>query len=223
MATTDVDICNLALFRVRAKEIGSLLERSAQAEKCRIFYPQARDSVLSSVDWSFAKTVKTLQLKSEKPQEWLYGYGEPIDSLKILYLLPAESSENESIYTASQSIYGTQEKPVIQFEMLTGDNGQSVIATNQATARVAYTKAVTDVRLFGALCVEAISWKLAIDLAIPLGGDAGKSYRDDAKVAYRENLDIADAQLKNQAQNRLRQQTPRAVQARSGIRSSYSR
>lgn len=218
MATTDVDICNLALFRVRAKEIGALDERSAQAEKCRIFYPQARDSVLSSVDWSFAKAIKPLQLMVDKPAEWLYGYGEPIDSLKILYLLP--EAENTDTYNTGQSVRTSSEKRVIQFELLTGDNGQSVIATNEATARVAYTRAVTDVRLFGALCVEAIAWKLAIDLSIPLGGDAGKSYRKDAQLAYRENIDIADAQLKNQAQNRLRQQLPRSVQARSG---SYSR
>ena len=55
MANTEVDICNMALGRIRAKSVGTLTENSIQAEKCRIFYPEARDTVLSLVDWPFNK------------------------------------------------------------------------------------------------------------------------------------------------------------------------
>jgi hypothetical protein len=44
--SSSTDICNLALTRARVGTIGDINERSAEAEKCRILYPLARDHLL---------------------------------------------------------------------------------------------------------------------------------------------------------------------------------
>lgn len=213
MATTEVEICNLALFRVRAKEIGDLNEQTVNAEKCRVLYPQARDSLLTAVPWGFAKTDRALSLQATTPTEWDYGYDMPNDCLKARYIVPPGGSG-----TISQSgiTLSNIEIDHIPFEILTGSNGSRTIATNYEDAVLAYTQAVTDVRLFDAVFEEALAWRLAMDLAIPLGGDSGKQYRAEAKNEYKLLLDEARASNANQAWPRKTQHRPREIQARSG-------
>lgn len=211
MAITEVDLCNLALSRIRGNEISDLLENSVEAEKCRVFYPEARDTVLSQVNWPFAKKITALALSSTEPTEYKYEYGYPIDCLNALYILP----DNLKKSTYPQSMLGNTESPQIHYEIIVGSDGGRAIVTDTADAYLAYTCKVTDVRLFGPLCSEAISWKLAMDLAIPIGGDAGIKYRDDAAAAYQQSLWIAMAQNRNQSLPTLRQRLPKSIQIRS--------
>lgn len=214
MASVETDICNLALARVRGNEIGSLDESTVEAEKCRIFYPQARDSVLSlnEVSWPFAKKTAALALQVETPAEWCYGYAYPVDCLKALYIIP----EIQDSIPRSMPSQGTRELPIINFEILSGEpDGNRIIGTNKEDAVLAYIKKVTDVRLFGSLCVETIAWKLAMDLAIPLGGDSGNRYRVEAVNGYTISKGEAAAAFKNQGQPKQVQQIPKSVQARN--------
>lgn len=66
-----------------------------------------------------------------------------------------------------------------------------------------------------------LAWRLAQELAIPLGGDAGKSYRADAMTEYRYMLNEAVAADFNQNQPRLRQQMPSEIKARRGSLSQW--
>ena len=90
MAYSDTAICNLALTRSRVGEIGDINESSAEASKCRILFPMARDYVLAKYHWRFAKRVKALALTSTTtPPEWQYEYDYPDEALRALYVLPA--------------------------------------------------------------------------------------------------------------------------------------
>jgi hypothetical protein len=218
MSTTEVELCNLALFRVRANEIGDLNEQSVNAEKCRVFYPQARDTVLAEAPWGFAKTTRALSLKSEEPEQWQYLYDHPNDCVTALYIIPPGAT---GIVAQSGVTLTNVDVEHIPFEIMLDSSDSKSIATNYKDAKLAYIKYVTDVKLFTPAFEEAVIWKLAHDLAIPLGGDSGKKYRDDAARAYQSVIEKAKAQAFNQQVPRKRQQRPREIQARAG--SIYSR
>ena len=214
MANTEVDIANLALSRVRAGTIGSLLEQSPQAEQCRILYPNARDEVLSMTDWPFARFTLQLGLKTEKPAEWQYGYAYPNDCHVLRYLLPSADSVVNSINNVDDR-FTEYEQNQYDFSVELNSDNELTIVTNLQEARAVYTKKVTDVRLYGSLVINLIAWRLASDLAIPLGGDAGGRYRSEARNEFNILKAQAEAVQMGQSRPRAKQQMPRAVAART--------
>lgn len=213
--TTDVEICNLALSRVRASRIGSLTDnQSAEAIQCNIIYPLARDHLLSSHAWGFAKETRALSLTGNTPDEWLYEYDYPNDCLDIHYVLPPEAGIN-IVTNAGVSTPRIDYEP-IPYEVGTGENGSRVILTDYEEAYISYTKMVTDTRLFDAVFVQALAWLMAIDLAIPLGGDSGEKYQARAERKYMELMGNAKAKSANEREDG-RQRLPRAIQARHGV------
>lgn len=208
MATTDVEICNLALFRIRADEIGDISEQSVNAEKCRVLYPQARDIVLTDFPWPFNKTTKALSAKVTTLDEWEYCFDYPSDCIRVRYLIPTDSSGN--------TIGGVQvyDSDPIEFEVMLDSNGSLAIGTNYEYAKLCYSKSITDVRLWDNLVDDMIAWRLAMDLAIPLGGDSAKKYRDDAERNYFTLAGQAKAKASNEAWPRKPKQKPKSIQAR---------
>lgn len=214
---TQVDIYNLALSRVRAGSVGSTTESSPQAIQCNILYEQARDHLLTLYPWRFAKTTRALSLTGTTPDEWLYAYDYPNDCLRLHYILPANSGKNliSSAGISTPSIEYTQ----IPYEVATGSNGSRLILTDYEDAKISYTQAVTDTRLFDPLFVQALAWLMATDLAIALGGDSGKAYRSAAEQQFRDIMQQAVALSENEAEDG-RPKLPRAIQARTGGLSS---
>lgn len=211
--STETDICNLALFHVRAKEIGDIDEQSAQGEACRVLYPAARDYILSQIDWGFAKTTRTLSLKSEVPAEWDYLYDFPNDCHEVHYIVPPGGSGS----LASSGVkLDNLDIDHIPYEIIIDSSGEKGIATNQESATLAYTKKVETVSLFTHLFKEAVAWRLAIGLATKLGGDSTKYYRGEAERGLALTLNQAQADSANQQWPRLRQQMPAQIRARRG-------
>lgn len=214
MATTEVELCNLALFRVRATEIGDLNEQSINAEKCRVLYSQVRDYVLSDgIAWGFAKKTRALSLTGVTPEEWTYEYDYPNDALVLLYIVKPGVS---GVVSQSGINLTDVEMEHIPYEILEKSGGGTSIGTNYADAKAAYIKSVTDVRQFPPLFEDAVAWRLAYELAVPLGGDSTKYYRDAAANGYEMAKGKALAQHGNQRWPRLKQQRPREIQARAG-------
>jgi hypothetical protein len=60
MATTQVDICNLALRRLGANTITSISESTKMAEHCNAFWDYVLDEVLEAIPWNFTKKTRTL-------------------------------------------------------------------------------------------------------------------------------------------------------------------
>ena len=220
MATTEVDICNVALGRVRASKIADLDEESPSAVECRSLYANRRDALLAGYAWGFARATAVLALKDEEPAEWLYSYAYPNDCLRVHYILPPGA--RHAIVTSSGISTPRIDWDPIPYEIAAGDDNVKRIWTDHTEASIAYTKRVTATTLFDPLFEEALIWFLAIDLAIPLGGDSGKSYRADAKDGFKEALDAAWARSGNETQQGATR-LPRSIRARSGQTADYFR
>jgi len=215
MANSVVDICNLALARVRANSIGALTDQSPQAEKCRIYYPEARKMVLSSVWWPFNKKTRSLAKKTFKPAQWQYAYAYPSDCLMVRKVIPSELPLNSSSTRYLDNRFVDFDEYTADFEVELGEDDTKIISTNQDEAMVIYSVDIETVSTFGHMVTELIAWRMAKDLAIVFGGDAGRSYRDNASREFEKLKSEASAMYSNQASPRQKQQLPRSVRARS--------
>ncbi len=213
MATIETDLCNIALFRVGADEISDLDEQSYNAEKCRFLYPLSRDTTLSEGAWGFANATRALSLTGTTADEWDYVYDYPTDCLHADYIVPPGGTGNVS--TGGITLRSMEFDP-IPFKVILDTTGSKAIGTNYEDAILSYTKYVTSVLLFDPPFKEALCWKLAADLALPLGGDSGKKYRDQALAAYQQIIDKSVAFDANQQWPRKRQVRPAELRARAG-------
>ena len=206
--TTDVEICNMALSRVKADSIGDLSENTVEAVQCRIFYEPTRDRLLTMYSWGFAKKTRALSLTGNDPDEWQYEYDYPNDCLRVGYILPYAP--------ANGMVVPHQDYEPVAYEIGAGTGGSRVILSNVEEAYISYTAGITDERLFDPLYVDAFAWLLAIDLAIPLGGDSGKKYRSDAMDGFRDAMGQAMAHSANEDEpGQVRM--PASIRARGNV------
>ena len=154
--SSDIEICNLALSRVAVTQaIASFTERSKEAEQCRVFYSHLRELVLQEFPWPFAESIVALADLGNPAPGWAFRYRYPADCLKIRNIVQpgfrrALSSDMEIPYQIGY------------------DAGGRVIHTDQPEAVCRFTFKVEDSTFFDALFVEALAWRLAMDLALPL-------------------------------------------------------
>lgn len=154
--SSDIEICNIALSRVAVtKAIASFTERSIESEQCRVLYPHLRGLVLQEFPWPFAESIVALASLGSPAPGWAFRYRYPADCLKIRNIVQpgfrrALSSDMEIPYQIGY------------------DAGGRVIHTDQPEAVCRFTFKVEDSTFFDALFVEALAWRLAMDLALPL-------------------------------------------------------
>lgn len=154
--SSDIEICNLALSRVAVTQaIASFTERSKEAEQCRVLYSHLRELVLQEFPWPFAESIVALASLGSPAPGWAFRYRYPADCLKIRNIVQpgfrrALSSDMEIPYQIGY------------------DAGGRVIHTDQPEAVCRFTFKVEDSTFFDALFVEALAWRLAMDLALPL-------------------------------------------------------
>ena len=214
MASNAVDICNLALGRVKGDVIDSLDEDSTEAEHCDRLYEDRRDTLVTSFAWRFARATKALTIKTgESSDEWLYVYDYPNDCLRVHYIIPPESGKN--IVAGTGIATPRIDYEPIPYDIMAGDDGSRRIHTDYEDAHINYTKQIEAVSLMDPLFTDALAWFIAIDLAIVLGGDSGKRYRESAIEGFDRSIGNAAAHAGNEKEDG-RQRLPRAIQARHG-------
>lgn len=148
--TSVVSICNLALSNVGKNNIGSMTEASAEARACNQFYEHARDTLLQVYPWRFAGQVVSLaQIENDRVGRWAYAYARPVDCLKIRWISPNGGDDAEHPY----------------------DSDAQTIYAGLSPAFLHFTSRSTDVTRFSPLFIEALSWHLAVRLAMPLTRD----------------------------------------------------
>ncbi len=154
MATTAVQIANLALMRVgHGQAIAALTESSPAAITINAIFEFDRDLVLREFAWPFAATYAALGLVEESPNDdWDYAYQYPADCLVALKVV---------------NTVGRTEIQPIPFEVANATTGR-LIYTDQDEATLKYTKRVTDAAQFDPLFASALAWKLASDVAMSL-------------------------------------------------------
>ena len=141
-----VQICNAALTALGADSIVSLTEASEQARLCKSRYESVRDAVLRAHPWNGAVARATLPAASETPLfGYLYRYSLPTDPycLRVLKL-----AENAAFRTAGRFLETDAAPPV----------------------RIEFIKRVEDPNDFDSLLSEAISARLAAEIAYKLTG-----------------------------------------------------
>lgn len=88
MATSDIDICNMALDYCSCRNITSMEEKTKEAKKCNQWYETVRKSLLMNLNASFSiKRARLAEIADFVP---IYGYGKafafPHDLLQVLNL-----------------------------------------------------------------------------------------------------------------------------------------
>ena len=147
---SDVSICNLALSHIGTATINSLDDPTKEGRACKLHFAAVRDSVLREHPWNFATKREYLSLLNTTPVGWSFAYAYPSDCLFARELWQQTRLENPT-----------------PFETVRGTGGR-VIVTNEQDAVLEYTSAVTDATQFDPLFVDALSYKLAAELAMPI-------------------------------------------------------
>ena len=154
-----VSICNLALSSLGKDNINALTDAGAEARACSQFYEHARDTLLQGYPWRFAgKTQAMAQISNDKPGKWAFAYARPNDCLKVRWVRPQ--------YNEAMGRLSPQDEVGFPHEV-----EGAAIYTDLATAFLHYTSRLTDPSMFPPLFVEALSWHLAVRLAMPLTRD----------------------------------------------------
>ena len=197
-----VQICKLALGHLGdSADITSIAppDGSVQAAQCAVFYPLARDALLTMRDWTFATKRVELSLSADDPPDgWSFAYSLPSDCLRPQVLLNDGADRDEDA------------QPFVV-------EGQTIY-THVENAWLRYTFQVVDAVRFPPLFVVALSRLLASMLAGPL--IRGKEGRDIAKdqysLAVKVEIPEAAASDKNSQNNcRYGDFTPESIGARA--------
>ena len=184
---SDIEICNIALSRVAQTEpIVSFTEKSKAAELCSVFYGALRELVLSDFPWPFAESIVNLADIGSPAPGWAYRYRYPADCLKIREII--QPGQRRPLSSEFQ----------IPFK-IGYDAGGRVIHTDQPDAGVRFTFKVTDPTFFDSLFVDALAWRLAMDLALPLSSKP--DLQTFATQQYQMALTKAEASAFNESQD----------------------
>lgn len=176
MSATSVDLCNIALMRIGVTvAIAALTDTSAEGKACNRIYAQARDEVLTSVDWPFAeKRAVLVENTSEVRDDWEHVYAAPTDCLKPRAIYPGVRNPRADQRVPFQLQDGTVTGDAVARWILTdAEQTQGTGGANDGPV-LFYTEAVTDVPRFTALFREALEWRIAADLSLALPKVAAK-------------------------------------------------
>ena len=158
-----VEICNMALSKAGITDsiMNIDTEQSTSALWCRINFAPARDAVLRDYPWNFA--IKTATLS---PLDYEHPDG------KIVYLYPSDCLNVINVSNASYSI------GIIGI----GADMRKVITTDSDQAQVQYIARITDPNILDPIFISALSWYLASELALSVGGNNGQR----AQMAFQQ-------------------------------------
>lgn len=149
---TKVEIVNLALGRLNEAPIVSLDERSAASNAAKLYYDASRREVLRSFNWGFALRLESLALLDEGVSDFPFVYALPEDCLRVIRILRQgdpdfASGAGQEFVTRSGKVY-----------------------TYVSDAMLEYVSNVEDANDFDGKFTEALSYKLAADMAYSVTG-----------------------------------------------------
>lgn len=142
--TGRVEIVNIALARLGESPVQSLDEGSVPANAAKLLFDSARRSTLRDFNWSFAMAVVSPARLTEKPVDFRYAYALPADCLRVIRLRGGRPF-------------------AVRGKTLLADDGDAVLE---------YVADVTDESQFDSKFVEAFTYKLASELAMPVKGSS---------------------------------------------------
>ena len=206
MASSQLDVCNLALSRLGQGGIASLDEQSTEAENCLRFWDVDRRATLRDYPWNFAQSSPTpLTLLWDRnrplfcpapswvPLDFVFTYQLPTDCLRALELydgnLHLSYNQNGTTgvgYPADDiHMLADAEQTLTELMFFQVRRGRRLV-TNLYKAYLKYTMDITNAGEFDDQFVEMLSYRLAIDLALPV--TANPAYANTMTQLYRASL-----------------------------------
>ena len=173
---SDVSICNQALSWLGQRPIISLNDPSTTAQLCKANYELLRDAVLESHSWTFA--LGSVKLESTQLNEFGTEHVYPIDNewLHILHVyrdIPNGGNYGGNFSQANWHI-----------------EGQKIVA-KETVLFVEFIKRVKAPNQFSSLFIQALSARLAADLAVPV--TENRKLQADMWALYENKLEEAVA------------------------------
>ena len=153
---TKTDIANYALEYIGRKTIANIdTETGREASVCKRFYDLARQAVLRDHKWGFAtRSITLASVAIDDFVGWEYAYQYPVDALYA-----------SEIYNAADS------DPIAYTIESNHDLDGKFILTDQEDAILTYVADTDETHLFDSQFVEALSYKLAAMITVPLKGE----------------------------------------------------
>lgn len=193
-----VDICNIALSNIRAGSINSLQEGSLQAQQCSLKYPLIRDTLLTQAHWGFAGNIAKLAVLTTTVPHWNYAYQYPPDCLQIRKLMLPNG--NVPAYILDK--FDAQ----IPYKIMNPTGNNRIIVANVPTLEMDYTVKVEDPNMFDESFIQALTWMMAAELAVPIvGSETGRPLRSDALEMYKSYLATAVTDTLNEQFHQTRE------------------
>lgn len=194
-ATSDVEICNLALTEINQRLISSLdaePEDSPQQAYCKLVYNTARRSLLESYDWSFAlERAKITANKVYTTNETLLARGEPFTNdyfgWQSAFQLPADCLKVSGVYDEYWRKIVNIQSPHLawakQGDMIFTQQGYSSVSGNVTLPKLflQYVKDIEDVNRFSPSFIEALALNIARKLTKQFNNSAAFSQLLDVK------------------------------------------
>lgn len=161
MASSDTEICNIALKRLGAALIVNLTDGSDQASALNAVYNNTRDRLLRELPWNFAQFRTKLASDPTKTPAFGFAYAFPLPAMPYCIKVN-ETDPPETIYRIENTMDSTGK--------ITG----RCILTDESQLFIRFTGQVTDPQQFDASFVEAFASDLASQVAYALTESAEK-------------------------------------------------
>lgn len=187
--TAEVDIVNMALDRIGVDHtIESLDENNPRARAARRWYPHCRDAALSEAPWNWALRVVALaELVGTPPPGWSKQFRYPTDCLLLRDIVDEGGARwgltewVGSLYYANSYLVGRPRYPYEVRGEDVADTGKIILVDLDAPYAL-YVRKVFDPNQFDVQFVDALAWRLAIELGGTLKAQA--ELRAQAASAY---------------------------------------
>ena len=174
--TSTVDIANYALNIIGASNISALDENSKVGRLINQRYESVRDAVFRSHPWNCLIRRAELGQETDAP---VFGYSKQYALPTNPFCLRVLEFSNGSLSYPQDNITSNTGGPVFVIE------GRKLL-TDEDTARIKYIARVTDPQQYDALLIDALSARLASEIAYAATGSTSVSQLADA--LYRDKL-----------------------------------
>ena len=198
--TVLLTIYNLALSHIGQKPVANTTdETQPEILACNTHFPNARDSVLAQIAFPFnsapIELAEYTTIDTASIPGWSYYYTYPASALSVWEVY---SSSNAA--TATEKDFEVRYLPAV---------AAKIICTDEQSAYANSSYLVTDYTLWDDRFIEAVSYKLAAAIAIPITGDA------DLAMKFRDmfSIMISEAKRKSAREKRKKQSLTNSYKA----------
>jgi hypothetical protein len=153
--TSEVGICNLALAKLGAQSIVSLLDDTRNARAMNRLYDDKRDLEVSSHPWTFAMTRASIPASTSVPAfGWSRAFPRPVGCLRVVQV--------GEIW----ALYDGAEGAAFQLE------GASILTNESSPLALRYLQRITNTGQMTPLFIEVLACRLAFEACKEITGSS---------------------------------------------------